>query len=234
MNRRIVIGDVHGCYRTFRKMVEEQIRLEPADNLYLLGDYIDRGPSSREVLDYIIHLQGSGYMLFPIRGNHEKMMLEAGMSKWNLSLWIQNGAETTLKSFGIDWSLLAQPGILERIPRKYRDFMGSLPYYHELEDYYIVHAGFSFASEEPFRDKDAMVWSREGEYDAEKAGGRKIIHGHTPVSVEEIQKTLRDPSSKLINLDAGCVYTIYDDLGNLAAWDIDEGRLYILPNMESK
>ena len=73
--RKIAISDIHGCLKTFKLMVEEQIVLSQKDELYLLGDFVDRGPNSKGVLDYIMSLQEAGYQLHCLRGNHEDMMV---------------------------------------------------------------------------------------------------------------------------------------------------------------
>ncbi|MDJ1499284.1 metallophosphoesterase family protein [Xanthocytophaga agilis] len=73
--RRFAIGDIHGCFDTFRALVEDQIGLTQSDQLFLLGDYINRGPKQTKVLDYIIQLRASQYEVYPLRGNHEQMLL---------------------------------------------------------------------------------------------------------------------------------------------------------------
>ena len=76
--RRFVLGDVHGCYRTLRRVVEEVLKLGEGDTLYLLGDYIDRGPDSKGVLDYLLQLWlKTDISIQPLLGNHEKMLLNA-------------------------------------------------------------------------------------------------------------------------------------------------------------
>ena len=74
--KRYSISDIHGCFNTFRHLVEEGIKLTKSDQLFLLGDYVDRGPYSQEVLDYIMHLMDRGYHIFPLRGNHENDLLD--------------------------------------------------------------------------------------------------------------------------------------------------------------
>ena len=69
MGQRFVIGDVHGCARTLRTLVEERLGLTREDELYLLGDLIDRGPAVREVLEYIIGLREAGYAVASVMGN---------------------------------------------------------------------------------------------------------------------------------------------------------------------
>src|SRR5574340_376577 len=90
-SRRFVIPDVHGCARTLRRLVEEVLVLEKADCLYLLGDYIARGPRSREVLDILLALPEEGYQVSPLRGNHEEMFITARDSDAAFRLWILNG-----------------------------------------------------------------------------------------------------------------------------------------------
>ena len=63
------------CFYTFKKLIEEKIQLSKLDQLFLLGDYIDRGPRNREVLDYILTLMDEGYKIYPLIGNHEYFVL---------------------------------------------------------------------------------------------------------------------------------------------------------------
>ncbi len=74
---RYAIGDIHGCFDTFRELVENQIKLTKDDQLFLLGDYVDRGPKSKQVIDYILSLSASGYSVYPLRGNHEQMRINS-------------------------------------------------------------------------------------------------------------------------------------------------------------
>ena len=89
VGKRYVISDIHGCYNTFKRLVEEVIGLTKSDWLFLLGDYIDRGPSSKDVLDYILDLKESGYSLFPLRGNHEDDLLDYAKGELRFLLWLE-------------------------------------------------------------------------------------------------------------------------------------------------
>lgn len=91
MKRLFAIGDIHGCFDSFKDLVESKIQLQKDDKLILLGDYIDRGDSSKEVVDFIIKLLENGYDIIPLMGNHEAMLLEAFEDEKNISKWIQNG-----------------------------------------------------------------------------------------------------------------------------------------------
>lgn len=88
--KRYAISDIHGCYKTFQRLVEEGIRLTKFDQLFLLGDYVDRGPSSKAVLDYIIGLMEEEFNIFPLRGNHENDLLEFAMGEPRFLLWQLN------------------------------------------------------------------------------------------------------------------------------------------------
>jgi serine/threonine protein phosphatase 1 len=74
--RRFAIGDIHGCFETFRILVENKIEFDSNDQLFLLGDYINRGPKPTKVIDYILQLLNNQYQVYPIRGNHEQMLLD--------------------------------------------------------------------------------------------------------------------------------------------------------------
>lgn len=230
----IVIGDVHGCYKSLRKLLEEAIGVSKDDKLYFVGDYIDRGPSSKQVLDYLIELKDNGYQIYPLRGNHEVMLINAYLdqSSNNFMLWMMNGAETTLKSYGIESYTLMGEASLNELPENHLSFLRQMPYYYMLEKYILVHAGINFALENPFEDVNSMVWCRDCENDLSASDGRTIIHGHTPVPLEFIRSSLEQVISKDINLDAGCVYKEMVGMGNLVALDLKSFNLYSTKNID--
>lgn len=119
MIRLFAIGDIHGCFDSLEELVENKIQLNKNDTLVLLGDYIDRGDKSKEVIDYIIDLQGKDYNIIPLIGNHELLLLETFEDENNKPKWLQNGGGETLKSFGVD-------SIKDNSP-KYLDFFGHRP-----------------------------------------------------------------------------------------------------------
>ena len=201
------------------------------DQVIFIGDYIDRGPDSKGVLDCLIDLKNKGFNLVFIRGNHEEMLIESLSSQIYFQTWMNNGGGTTLDSFRITQEEYLTPGN-NKIPPQYMDFLSSTTYYIELEKCYIVHAGFNFHDKRPFDDMDAMIWSRNFDYDRGLAKGKKIIHGHTPTTLEGIKTTLFDPESSLINIDAGCVYTDYAGMGYLLGLNIDNMQLFVQQNVE--
>jgi len=98
MNKRLfAIGDIHGCFDLLKELVENKIQLQKDDKLILLGDYIDRGDKSKEVVDFIIELSENGYDIIPLMGNHEAMLLDAFENEKDISKWIQNGGNETFR-----------------------------------------------------------------------------------------------------------------------------------------
>src|SRR5512133_1769215 len=219
--RSFVIGDIHGCAATLRRLVDETLRPQPGDGLYLLGDLIDRGPDSKGVLDFIFELRERGLSVSSVRGNHEEMFLQASDDLYYLNLWAANGGLATLESFQADG-----PG---DIPRRYRDFLTSLPFYIMLDDFVIVHAGLNFDTASPFSDTGAMLWTRSPFVDRQRIGGRRLICGHTPVSRTQLEASLE--SSKIM-LDNGCVFGGRPATGSLAALELENMRVYYQKNID--
>ncbi|BDV44142.1 serine/threonine protein phosphatase [Geotalea uraniireducens] len=219
--RRFVIPDIHGCSRTLDRLLGKVLRLQRGDELYLLGDYIDRGPRSREVLDLLLELVGAGYAVHPLRGNHEEMLLNGCRDRGMFRLWMLNGGDATLQSFGVEDPC--------EIPLRYRRFLGELPLYYLLPDYVLVHASLNFALADPFADREAMLWSRSLEVRKESIGGRRLIGGHTPVPRETIVAGL---AGDRIVLDNGCVYAGRSGMGSLAALELNGMSLFFQENID--
>jgi len=229
---RWVIGDIHGCIATFQTMVEQEINLQPGDTLFLLGDFIDRGPGNKAVIDYILRLQEQAYDVRPIKGNHEFMLLEALGSETYYTLWMRNAGMTTLHDFRIDVEQFPGPEGVRMIPASYLDFFQQLPYYWESEGFFLVHAGLNPESLHPLNDTDTMIWTRREEYNPAFLNGRKLIHGHSPLLLEEILRRISNKDTLIYNLDGGCVYRDFPGLGNLVALNLDSGEFRVLSNQE--
>ncbi len=224
-----VITDIHGCFNTFEEMLNK-IGLTTDDELILLGDYIDRGPRSIQIIDKITHLIDSGYNLTCLTGNHEQMMLDSLKSGKLSDLWTYNGGASVLKELGID-----SP---EQIPQKYLDFAENLHFYHLKDDYIFVHAGLKLSpilGTDPLENTSAMVWTRnwENQWGLMKwLNGRKVVYGHTPQSKEDILDRF-DNFSKfpLLNIDNGCVFE-YQDYNSLCCYNLTDSELYFVENCD--
>lgn len=239
--RRIAVSDIHGCIRTFRKLVEDVLQLTYEDELYLLGDYVDRGPDSKGVLDYIMYLIEEDYKLHCLLGNHEAMMLNAWRDEEDVSVWLLNGGKTTLNSFGITE--------VEEIPEKYIHLLKTFKYYIELDDYILVHAGLNFQAAQPtqdtnfiwkvvqpYRDRKSMLWIRDWYQDIDKEWlrGKVIVHGHTPISDDEIRRMFQKIDHlPVLDIDNGCFVNYQQGMGQLCAFDLTHKHLYFQQNVET-
>jgi serine/threonine protein phosphatase 1 len=233
MNRRIAIGDIHGCYNTLKALLELKIKITRDDDIYFLGDLIDRGPESRKVIEYLIHLKQHDYNLYSVRGNHEDMFLKTLGDKSFMRIWFANGAEETLRSFNIPESKTGDFESLRLIPENCTNFIESLPYYYDLGDYLIVHAGFNFKSDNIFTDLNSMLWIRYMEYNADKASDKTIIHGHTPVPFIRMKSNISGKENKILNIDTGCVYNDLPGYGILSGLNLDTRGLFYQENIDS-
>ena len=219
--RRFVIPDIHGCALTLDRLLRQVIRLTRRDELYLLGDYIDRGPRSKEVLEILMALAMKGYRVYPLRGNHEEMLLGSCRDRDQFRLWTMNGGRQTLASFGVEDPC--------EIPIQYRRFLADLPYYRVIEGFVLVHASLNFSLPDPFIDRLAMLWDRSLDVRPELIGGRKVIGGHTPMTREELRRML---DTDRIVLDNGCVYVERSGMGNLVALELDSMTLHFQENID--
>ncbi len=216
---RYAIADIHGCCKTFQALLK-QLQLKGTDHLYLLGDYIDRGPDSKGVLDTIMNLDCK---LVTLMGNHEDLWLRASVEMGdpalcneNMNVWLENGGQATLKSFAdID-------------TKPYLAILHDLPPFHELDDFYLVHAEFDFALPDPFGKAGifSMLWGRGKPYHGQKP----VICGHTPLPIEQIKAGLK---TNKINIDNGCCYADRIGYHHLLAYDLDNGRFYMQQNIEN-
>lgn len=222
--RKIAISDIHGCNSTFEALLQ-QINFSKEDQLFLLGDYIDRGQFSKQVLDTIFRLKAEGYQLQCLRGNHEEMLLWAlSGHSYNLETFLRNGGDVTLASFDVKHP--------RDIPEQYLNFLENLPLWIEAEEYIFVHAGLHFMpGTSPFEHTDKMLWIRNWyvDLDLEWLGARYIVHGHTPTPHATIQNLFRHfKGLRVINIDAGCVFR-QAGYGHLCAVDLSNQLLYFEP-----
>lgn len=215
-NRLFAIGDIHGCFDSIKELIENKIQLQKDDKLILLGDYIDRGDKSKKVIDFIMELQGKGFDVIPLLGNHEAMLLDAFEDQKNISLWTLNGGNETLKSFKVS--------SVKDIESKYIEFFKGLRYYYAFEDYLFVHAGFNDNVLNPFTDYYSMLWKCKETYTNSLLSDKRIVHGHNPVSIAKCEERVL-AKHRVINIDTGCVYKDSEGYGRLTAYDCNCQRI---------
>jgi serine/threonine protein phosphatase 1 len=187
-----------------------------------LGDYVDRGPDSKGVLDIILQLMESGYDVRPVRGNHDDMMLRNFSGDFDMfsKQWLEGWGSYTLTSFGI-----TAP---EMIPSKYLTLLDSIPLIQVDDDFVFVHAGLDMTADDPINQTSAigMLWGEVSTASSKKLSGRKLVTGHTirPIPLIEISMM-----TNRIYLDNGAFTNQQPDLGNLVALNLDTMTLIFQP-----
>lgn len=178
-----VIGDIHGSMDMLSRLMDIIPWRMDKDLLIFLGDYIDRGDHGKEVVDYIITLKRNSEYVRCLLGNHDAMFLDYLNGK-NIDLFISNGGETTLLSYGITTPTEGY----DRVPKEHFRFFKSLEPYIELENYYFVHAGFRPGVEIKEQKLEDMLWIRKEFIESKYDFGKKVIFGHTPLDEPLIMK----------------------------------------------
>ncbi len=192
--RVFIVGDIHGCLGMLERLVEKLSWHPERDRLIFLGDYIDRGKDSKGVVDYLVEIQRSSPNVEFVTGNHEVMLLDY-LAGRNRDLYFANAGQTTLRSY-----MEARPmgeGVL--IPPEHMAFYHSLKPYIEIEDYYVVHAGFRPGVGLEEQTLEDMVWIREPFIYSDYDFGKKVIFGHTPFKRPFVMENK-------LGLDTGAVY----------------------------
>jgi serine/threonine protein phosphatase 1 len=232
---RIAVGDVHGCYKTLKALLEKRLKIQPEDFVYIVGDLIDRGPYSKHVVDYILDKKEKGFQIEVVRGNHEELIINTYLDQTedNYLLWMMNGAESTLQSYNIESYKYEGVVAVNHVPEEHISFLRSLPYYIELNNSFIVHAGLDFQAEEPLKNYSEMIWSRELSYTEQETRGKMIVHGHTPIPVAIVKEYFQKTGKIEVNIDTGCVYKDrHPGMGYLTAFDLDTFQFYTIENRD--
>ncbi len=186
----LAVGDLHGHYGLLRKVCGEVLPAQPAGTrLVFLGDYIDRGPDSRLILEALMACQAQRPETVLLMGNHERMLLDA-MRGHRTELFLANGGWETLRSFGLTLETLHQ------LPEPYLEFLRSLPLYHETEDYIFVHAGLKPGLPLASQQERDLLWIRDEFIYSRWDFGKTVVFGHTPFA-----QPLEQPG--LIGIDTG-------------------------------
>jgi serine/threonine protein phosphatase 1 len=230
--KRYVISDIHGCAKSFKALVNEKLKLTPNDQLFLLGDYINRGPDSAGVLEFILSMTEQQFQVYPLRGNHEEMLLNT---------WKEYMQAKKIGAYISFATRIHSPALLNELgelPVKYVQLLESLPYYYELDHFYLVHAGFNFDRAKPLEDYQNMVWIRRFQKNLTQ---KIIVHGHQITRLTEIRRKIEQKST-IIPLDNGCYYGLSnrevqgyrmgDDVGHLCGLALDSMELFVQENID--
>ncbi len=188
------IGDIHGCLNSLERLIEK-VNPSTEDTIIFLGDYIDRGPNSKGVVEFLIRFSSIYKNSIFIKGNHEWMMTEFYKTRdpkdWEL--WEYNGARKTIESYGD----------IEKIPQSHIEFLQKTKFFHVEGRYIFVHAGVKpYVKLEDQKDED-LLWIRdEFIYSENPIKDYTVVFGHTPMQKPLIK-------NDKIGIDTGCVYGGY-------------------------
>jgi len=178
MSKFFAIGDIHGCFDHLTELMASLEIDDQNDTLIFIGDYIDRGPSSRRVVDYLLDLSGKFKKVVYLRGNHEQMLLRY-LEGLDTEMYLYNGGTSTLLSYGLTRQSSAREA-LEKIPSEHLCFFESLLPFYETEDYIFVHAGLKPGIKLAEQEIHDLLWIRQDFIDSDFNFGKRVIFGHTP------------------------------------------------------
>ena len=222
------VGDVHGCFEKLQvleqKIVADSAGFNGRKLIVMLGDYVDRGPESAQVIEHLIQPPPDGFQRICLAGNHEAVFLDYLDGNLARDAWLATGGGSTLRSYGIDLSYLSSLYSAQEIdqmarssiPPAHVDFLRSLPVMAYSSQVVFVHAGIRPGTPLLEQDERDLLFIRNEFFDRSSELDRWVIHGHTPVQKPEL-------SGRRLNIDTGAYMS-----GRLTAVQIGAGRARFL------
>jgi serine/threonine protein phosphatase 1 len=229
------IGDIHGCLDQLTSLHKnifsnDKFKVEE-DLLVYLGDYIDRGLKSKQVIDQIIKIKNNKIKTTYLMGNHEELMIDFIFNKKNnIKDWLKFGADQTFKSYDIEIVDFIKDGFEDNIIDKLRNTLldkmddSHINFFQKLEltfsskKYLFVHAGIDPKKNLNEQTKKDYLWSRSNDFFDQNFKSEKIIvHGHTPEP-----KIINDRFR--INIDTGCYFS--GELSAVCLNDLNDSRFF--------
>jgi serine/threonine protein phosphatase 1 len=192
------VGDIHGRADLLAMLLDDletrgrnDERANGGPVVVFLGDYVDRGPDSKGVIDLLLSGRPYGFERRFLRGNHEQMMQAFMDNPLALRSWVVQGGAETLMSYGVtpptptsmaeqEW-LDAAAALRAALPQAHLDFLNGLERYAEFGDYAFVHAGVDAARPLESQTDDDLYWARDRFIASRRAFSHRVVHGHTPV-----------------------------------------------------
>lgn len=207
------IGDVHGCHDELRAL-EQKIQLDAQQFrgrkiIIMLGDYVDRGPQSRRVIEHLMAPPPKGFLRVSLAGNHEVAMLAYLDGYLSREPWLRVGGRETLFSYGVDPERLAalygssdevDARIRSAIPAAHVAFMRTLPVMICSDNFVFVHAGIRPGIALEAQDEADLLNIREEFFRAVHRLDRWVVHGHTIVDVPKLD-------GRRLDIDTGAFQT---------------------------
>jgi serine/threonine protein phosphatase 1 len=208
MSRTIAIGDIHGCLAALNTLVNA-IAPTADDTIVTVGDYVDRGPDSKGVLNLLLDLEKK-CRLVPLMGNHEEMMLAVMERRMDPYSWLGHGGVETMDSYGFT-------GDLGCVPAEHLEFIRRMPSFYENDTHFVVHANYD--PELPLSEQpdDLLRWVKITEVlPGPHISGKRAIVGHTHDRQGELYEV-----PHLTCIDTYCYGGKW-----LTALDLDTGKVW--------
>ena len=230
------IGDIHGCFKELtslhKKILSNDKFNVKNDIIIYLGDYIDRGKNSKEVINQILKLKDNKIKTINLMGNHDELMIDFLFNgENNIKSWLNFGADQTFRSYNIEIVEFIKDGFEEDVIDKLRktlinnmeenhiNFFKNLKLSYSTEKYFFVHAGINPEKKLTEQTKNDFLWSRSSKFFKKDFKFEKIIvHGHTPE-----ENIINDPYR--INIDSGCYFS--GKLSSVHLTDENDSRIFI-------
>lgn len=212
MGKIFAIGDIHGCNSHLDKMMARLDIDDRNDTVVFIGDYIDRGPDSRGVVDTVLNIRKRMKNVICLLGNHEQMFLNYYLEHRDEELFLHNGGMSTLISYGFTHAGKKHL----HIPDTHMEFFTSLHPYYGTEDFIFVHAGLRPGIPMDKQNLEDLLWIRHEFINSPYDFGKIVIFGHTPLS---FTTPLIDKNK--IGLDTGAVYG-----GKLTCIELPEMKIH--------
>lgn len=201
MSKTYAIADLHGRADLLKMAVKEIRSRDATGTIVTLGDYIDRGPESRQAIEYLMSKQDKNFVC--LKGNHEDIMSRAYRQPMrNLNWWISNGGGQTIHSYGKR---------LDEIPELHVRWIESLPTYYEDKHRVFVHAGVKDGVPLDKQTEEMLLWYLYPDDHEGGWNGKHVVHGHHQFPNGPIVKTGRTDLDTLAWLNGRLVVGVFDD-----------------------
>ena len=205
------VGDIHG--QLFKlKALMKRLNIKPGDELVFVGDYIDRGDMSFEVIEYLIALNEIYDCVF-LKGNHEDMFMDY-LSQIHEHIFINNGGQKTIQSYANNGFQIDRytPSKLRKMPDSHMEFFRGLKDYYETEDFIFVHAGIHPGTPMERQPDEYLLWDRSFAIACQNYSGKTVVFGHTP------NRHILNEKNKIC-IDTGACF---ESMGDLTAVKLPE------------
>ena len=205
MSRTFVIPDIHGRLDLLQDGLAEIVARSEggADTIVMIGDYVDKGPASKGVIDHLSSGVG-GFALVTLKGNHDAMMIDALRGRWKMADWSAKGGDATLASYGGDPA---------QVPQSHIDWLDHLQLFHVDSHRLYVHAGVDPDTPLDLQSEETLLWKRYPKGYPDGFGPLHVVHGHD-----------NDPEGPLLYQGRTNLDTLAWRTGRLTIGVFDDGK----------